>query len=94
MLFSQGVDSIGLTSIEKWHRLLGRARQHGAFVGVDEEVYPRDFAVLVRYYFALLRKLKSRYPLPPPLRLQQLDDFLIQSQGGNATLNRGESRRG
>jgi hypothetical protein len=81
MLFSHGVDSIGLTSIEEWRRLLGRARQHGAFVGVDEEVYPRDFAVFVRYYFALLRKLNSCYPLPPPLRLEELDDFLIQSQG-------------
>jgi hypothetical protein len=60
---------------------LTRARKHGAFVGVDEEIYPRDFAVFVRYYFALLCKLKSRYPLPPPLHLQQLDDFLIHNQG-------------
>jgi hypothetical protein len=57
MLFSHRVDSIGLTSIEEWRRLLGRARQHGAFVGVDEEVYPRDFAVFVR----LPRKVGRAY---------------------------------
>jgi hypothetical protein len=81
MLFSHGVDSIGLTSIDEWRRLLGCARKQGAFVGVDERAYPRDFAVFVRYYFDLLRKLKSHYPLPPSMTLGQLDHFLDQHQG-------------
>ena len=81
MLFSHGVESIGLTPIERWRRLLGRARERGAFVGVDEQAYPRDFAVFVRYYFDLKRKLKSRYPMPSSITLGQLNDFLTQTQG-------------
>jgi hypothetical protein len=81
MLFSHGVDSIGLTPVEQWRRILGQARKEGAFVGVDERAYPRDFAVFVRYYFDLKRKIRSRYPMPPPLALTQLDDFLKEPHG-------------
>jgi hypothetical protein len=81
MLFSHGVNSVGLTPIAQWWQLLGRARKHGTFVGVDERVYPRDFAVFVRYYFDLLQKIPSRYPLPPALTLTQLAEFLAQHQG-------------
>jgi hypothetical protein len=81
MLFSHGVESIGLTPIEHWRRILLRARKEGAFIGVDERAYPRDFAVFVRYHFELRRKIHSRYPMPPPLSLNQLDDFLAQRHG-------------
>lgn len=81
MLFSHGVDSIGLTSIEEWRQLLKRARRHGAFVGVDEAAYPRDFAVFARYYFDLRRKIQSRGPIVAPLELHQLDQFLAETQG-------------
>jgi hypothetical protein len=37
MLFAHGVNSIGLTPIERWRALLGRAKQRGCFVGVDEK---------------------------------------------------------
>jgi hypothetical protein len=47
-------------------------------VGVDERAYPRDFAVFVRYDFDLKRKILSRYPIPPPLALNRLDEFLKQ----------------
>ena len=49
MLFSHGVDSIGLAPIERWRALLQRARQLSGFVGVDERAFPRDFATFVRY---------------------------------------------
>ena len=78
-VFFHGVESIGLTSVEHWRRILRRARKEGAFVGVDESAYPPDFAVFARYHFHLKRKLHSRYPMPPPLRLNQLDDFLAQT---------------
>jgi hypothetical protein len=65
--------SIGLISIAGWHQLLRRARKNGAFVGVDEKAYPRDFAVLIRYYFDLRRKIHLRYPMPALLRLNQID---------------------
>src|SRR5262249_6427667 len=43
MLFSHGVDSVGLAPVAQWRQLLGRAKKNGAFVGVDERTYPRDF---------------------------------------------------
>ena len=76
MLFSHGVESIGLTPVQRWHGILGRARNEGRFVGVDEAAYPRDLAVFVRYYFELQRQIRSRCPMPPPLALDQLDEFL------------------
>ena len=79
MLFSHGVESIGLTPIEEWRAILGRARKKGAFVGVDERAYPRDFAVFVRYYYDLQRKIQARYPMPPSVALNRLDEFLSQA---------------
>lgn len=81
MLFSHGVESIGLVPIERWRGILTRAEKAGRFVGVDESAYPRDFAVFVRYYFDLKRKIHSRYPMPAPLTLDQLDDFLKERPG-------------
>ena len=62
MLFSHGVDSIGLASIERWRALLAQAERRGEWVGVDSTVYPRDFAVFVRYHDDLRRKVKAHYP--------------------------------
>jgi hypothetical protein len=81
MLFSHGVESIGLTPIDRWRQILRRAKKKGMFVGVDESAYPRDFAVFVRYHFDLQRKIHARYPLPPPVTLHQLDDFLNAAKG-------------
>jgi hypothetical protein len=75
MLFSHGVDSVGLVPIERWRSLVGRARKRGAFVGVDEQRFPRDFATLIRYYTEV-KKIPARYPLPGPLALSHLDAFL------------------
>lgn len=76
MLFSHGVDSIGLPSIEQWREPLRRARNRGAFLGVDERAFPRDFAVFIRYYFDLLRTISVRYPMPSALTVKELDKFL------------------
>ncbi len=75
MLFSHGVDSVGVASIERWWNILQRARKRGSFVGVDERAYPRDFATFVRYY-SDVKKIPARYPMPGPLALSQLDAFL------------------
>jgi hypothetical protein len=75
-LFSHGVDSIGLPSIDDWRRLIQRASTGGEFIGVDGRAFPRDFAVFARYHDDLIRKVQARYPLPTPLRLEQLDQFL------------------
>ena len=81
MLFSHGVNSIGLVPIERWRQVLESAQQHGSFVGVDPEAYPRDFGVFVRYNPDLKRKITARYSIPPPLALPELDQFIAQSAG-------------
>jgi hypothetical protein len=81
MLFSHGVDSVGLPSIEEWRSVPRRARKRGHFVGVDEQRFPRDFGVFARYHPDLARKVLARYPIPGPLELSQLDTFLAQASG-------------
>jgi hypothetical protein len=78
ILFSHGVESVGLPSIEQWGRILDRARRFGAFIGVDERAFPRDFAVFVRYYFDLRRIIRARYPMPPPVSLKEWNEFLAE----------------
>src|SRR6266516_6825335 len=81
MLFSHGVDSIGLVSIDEWRRIMMLGSKRSYFVGVDESAYPRYFAVFVRYHDELPRKIQSRYPMPPPLSLEEFDEFLEQTNG-------------
>jgi hypothetical protein len=80
MLFSHGVESVGLVPIERWRSILQRARQRGRFIGVDEQAFPRDFATFVRYYTDL-KQIPARYPPPAPLALSQLDAFLEEAAG-------------
>jgi hypothetical protein len=81
-LFSHGVDSVGLVRTEQWRALLGRARRHGTFIGVDERAFPRDFAVFARYHHDLLKKVRARHPLPPPVSLSALEDALTREDSG------------
>jgi hypothetical protein len=74
-LFSHGVDSVGLPSIERWAAVLSRARTTGRFVGVDRAAFPRDFAVFLRFHRDLTA-VSARFPMPAPLTLAQLDTFL------------------
>jgi hypothetical protein len=76
MLFSHGVESPGLASIDRWRSVLNRATRRGAFVGVDEAIYPRDFATFARYHDQLQHAIRARYALPAPLSLGELDAFL------------------
>lgn len=77
-LFSNGLHALGIASIDEWRSILNRARQHGEFIGVDEQKYPVDAASYVRHYTDL-KKLDGRYPIPEPLTLDQLDNFLSQA---------------
>lgn len=77
-LFSNGIRSLGLASIEEWRSLLNRAQKRGQFLGVDQETYPNDLASFVRHY-TNLKNLDGRYPIPEPLSLEQLDTFLTQA---------------
>jgi hypothetical protein len=75
MLFSHGVESVGLVPLERWRSAVRRAHKIGGFVGVDERRFPRDFATFVRYH-SEIKKIPARYPIPGPLPLARLGEFL------------------
>jgi hypothetical protein len=79
MLFSHGIDSIGLAPIERWQAILDRARQHGSFLGVDVQAFPQDFATFVRYHDEV-QNISHRYPLPEAAPLEQFEEFLRQRE--------------
>jgi pimeloyl-ACP methyl ester carboxylesterase len=76
MLFSHGVSSVGLAPTDQWRSILARAKKQGAFIGVDEVTYPKDFATFARYHSSLQHAIHARYPIPGPLSLRELDGFL------------------
>lgn len=76
LLFSHGVDSVGVASAERWRSLTAKARRGGALLGIDDDAYPRDFASFTRYHYAIRKQIRARYPLPAPLTLRDLDAFL------------------
>lgn len=71
MLFSHGTESIGMADIPRWQGLLDRATEEGAFVGVDTERFPRDFATFARFD-AELRARAPLLPPPPPLSVEKV----------------------
>ncbi|MEV0824804.1 hypothetical protein [Nonomuraea rubra] len=75
MLFSHGVESVGLAGVADWRRLLERARKVGVFTGVDTSTYPRDFAGLIRAHRELSR-IRTTYPMPLPLEWEAAEEFL------------------
>ena len=79
-LFANGSDGIGQASIARWRQLLVRARRKGAFAGVDEGEYPNHFSVFARYAEAL-EDIPARHPLPGPLTLGEVAEFLIATGG-------------
>jgi hypothetical protein len=78
LLFQNGVEGPGMPPVSRWQELLDRSRRWGTFLGVDPEKHPRDFASLVRYH-PEFKRLPSRYPMPEPLSLAQLESFLEES---------------
>ncbi|MGH9162557.1 MAG: hypothetical protein ACRD2X_21530 [Vicinamibacteraceae bacterium] len=83
MLLSNGVDAIGLVSIERWKELLRRARTTGRFLGVDERAFPRDFACFVRYYTDLKKYVRARVPIVRPLSIEELEQFATEIAPSN-----------
>ncbi|NGO12616.1 hypothetical protein G5C60_34660 [Streptomyces sp. HC44] len=75
-LFSNGLRSVGQVPVEEWHEVAERyALESGGTLGVDEGAYPRDFGATMRHRPALAA-LPERYPMPSPLGLSELDEFL------------------
>lgn len=81
MLFSHGVDSVGLARPERWRALLAHAAGRAGLIGVDERAFPRDFGALVRYHAHLRRRVRARHRPPAPLGLDDLDAFLARTSG-------------
>lgn len=75
MLFAHGVECVGLPPIERWRDILSRNAKKSGFMGIDEKVFPRDFATFARYHDAV-RDLPARYPLPGYLTLRRFEEFL------------------
>jgi hypothetical protein len=78
MLFSHGIDAVGLPSADDWLAVLDRARRKGDTAGIDPEAFPADFASFARYHHAL-KALPARHAMPAPLSLEQLDTFLEEA---------------
>lgn len=75
MLFSHGVESVGIVPMQRWESIVGRARRHGGTIGVDARRYPLDFGVFTRYNRELQRTIHARHPLPPALSLDDVEKF-------------------
>lgn len=72
-LFSQGLRSPGVVSVEEWRDLAARhARGRGEVIGVDADAYPSDTGSTLRYQPAF-RSLPARHPLPAPLPVSAVD---------------------
>jgi hypothetical protein len=76
MLFTHGVNAVGLPTIGEWRAVVDRARKRGEFIGISEDKFPLDLAAMIRYYNDLPRSIPARYPMPGFLTLEQLDHFI------------------
>lgn len=75
-LFSNGLLSVGQAPVAEWRKVAERyAAESGGTLGVDERAFPWDFGATMRHRPALAA-LPERYPMPPPLRVDELDEFL------------------
>lgn len=74
-LVSNGTWTAGLAGPEHWAPIFKRARQGGRFSGVDEDRFPSDLAVFVRYRDALRRSV-PKWPVPPPVPVQSALGYL------------------
>lgn len=75
MLFSNGIEGIGMAAIDRWRQILNQAQSTARFIGVDEQEFPRDYASFIRYHTELKRHIPARQPLPQPLTLEEFDRF-------------------
>ncbi len=76
-LFSHGIESVGVASIDRWRSLIERAR-HGSLVGVDPDAYPADFATFARTS-ADLASHTDDAPPPPPLSVDEAEALLREA---------------
>lgn len=83
MILSHGKDSLGITSIERWHELMQKATGTYDFIGMDSTKYPKDLAVYARYSRDLKKKVKGDYPMPEPITLTAFEKFVQEKRFEN-----------
>lgn len=83
-LISNGTLTPGLAGPAAWEPVLARARREGRLAGVDGGRFPTDLAVFARYRDTL-RRARPRWPLPGPLRHQELAQFAAEADGRYGT---------
>jgi hypothetical protein len=80
-LFSQGLWSPGVVPVERWRQLAASAASFtGEVIGVDESAYPLDTGSSMRFQPAFA-SLSPRHPLPAPLTVADVEEFLERSGG-------------
>lgn len=79
-LFPNGVNAVGQAGLDGWREQLGRARSRGYFLGVNERLFPFDFAGLANYHRAI-RQLPVVHEVPPQLDPAELSTFLSEAAG-------------
>jgi hypothetical protein len=78
-LFSPGVMSPGAVPADRWEDLLVRhALRQGQLLGVDRAAYPMDLGSTAGYHQAM-QHIPSRQPLPGPLAISDVEEFLGQA---------------
>lgn len=77
-LFSHGTEGVGVVPIEKWRelfKLTTQRRGRSDFVGVDENLFPLDFATFGQFQKSI-RSQPARFPVNSRLTLDDLRRFI------------------
>ena len=77
-LFSHGVDSAGLASIDRWRAVIERARDHRGIVGVNETEFPYDVERNLRYHAAIPDVIRARHPHFPPMAFDRFESVATE----------------
>jgi hypothetical protein len=78
MLFSHGVEAIGLAGVKRWKKVISQAKKEHDFLGVTIENFPQDLGSMIKYNADFKKKIASRYNFHLPLNLKQLIQFYQQ----------------
>ncbi|HET6654986.1 MAG TPA: hypothetical protein VFH57_01960 [Gammaproteobacteria bacterium] len=85
-LFSHGTFSIGMATGSEWQGLLSYAKHGGGFVGTDPGIFPLDVRTIVGFHRDVSR-LDGRVDPPPPLTLQEADEFFASAAPAGVSFN-------
>ena len=79
--FSNGVEGVGLATLDDLKAVLNLAKVHGDFIGSEPDKYPYDFGIYSRFQKDLKEKITSRYPMDISLTPEELEEFYKSTKG-------------